>query len=194
MDNINIDKLIQEIGVNRYNHSLRVMETALDLAKTYGADIEKTRIASLLHDCGKIAEHSKLLKRVSEFDIILDNSLKHNYELLHGPLGAKIAEKEYGIKDKEILDSIYYHTIGRENMTVLDKVIYIADYIEPKRKFEAVYEIRKMAYIDLDKSIIMAMDNTVVFLIMNNKLIHPETIKARNYLLLHERIKNKTNL
>lgn len=186
MNEINIDKIVEEIGIKRYDHSLRVMETALKLAKIHRADLEKTKIASILHDCGKIPDRTKLLKRVDDFDIILDTSMEYNHEIIHGPLGAKIAEREYGIEDKEILDSIFYHTIGRENMTILDKVIYIADYIEPKRNFNGVEEIREMAFKDLDKSIKMAMDNTIVFLIDNNKLIHPNTIKARNYLIIKE--------
>lgn len=188
------NKLINEIGTKRYNHSLRVEDIAIELAKIYGADIEKTKTAAVLHDCGKIPEDINLLKRASDFDIILDDSMESNHELIHGFLGAKIAEKEYGIEDREILDAIYYHTIGRKNMTILDKIIYIADYIEPKRDFRGVEEIRQMAFIDIDKSILMAMENTIIFLISVNKLIHLETVKARNYLLIQDSIKNKTNL
>lgn len=179
--------LIRDIGIKRYKHSLRVVEVAARLAKIYNADIEKVKTAALLHDCAKFQEERSLLKRISDFDIILDDVMQNNRELIHGPLGAKIAEIEYCILDKEILDAIYYHTIGRVDMTLLDKIIYIADYIEPRRNFSGVEEIRVMAFKDLNESLLMAMDNTILFLIKNNNLIHPNTIEARNHLILNKK-------
>lgn len=179
--------LIRDIGMKRYEHSLRVVDVAVKLAKIYNADIEKVETAALLHDCAKFQEETSLLKRVSDFDIILDNIMQNNMELIHGPLGSKIAEIEYCVLDKEILDAIYYHTIGRVNMTLLDKIIYIADYIEPRRNFPGVEEIRVMAFEDLNESLLMAMDNTILFLIKNNNLIHPNTIEARNHLILNKK-------
>lgn len=180
--------LIKNIGIKRYEHSLRVADTAVELGKVYNANIEKTKTAALLHDCAKFQEERSLLKKISSFDIILDNIMQNNKELIHGPLGSKIAEIEYGILDKEILDAIYYHTIGRANMTLLDKIVYIADYIEPRRNFPGVEEIRTLAFKDLNGSVLMAMENTILFLIRNNKLIHPNTLEARNYLLLEKKI------
>lgn len=176
--------LIDTIGKQRYEHSLRVVDTAVKLARIYGGEIEKAKTAALLHDCAKYTDEISLLKRISDFDILLDNIMLSNRLLIHGPLGSKIAEIEYGVIDKEILNAIYYHTIGRMNMTLLDKIIYIADYIEPARSFSKVEKIRTLAFEDLDRSILMAMDNTVLYLIQNKKLIHPNTIEARNYLLL----------
>lgn len=178
------NKLIQSIGEKRYQHSKRVMEIGLKLAYKYNADIEKTKIAAILHDCGKIADKTKMLKRVDDFGIILDTCMEYNHELLHGPLGCEIARTEYGINDIEILDAIYYHTTGKENMSILDKIIYIADYIESGRSFEGVEQVREIAFIDIDRSIILAMENTIKFLLENDKLIHPNTIKSRNYLLI----------
>lgn len=186
MDKSLEEKIIKDIGEKRYNHSVRVMETAIKLAEIYNADIEKAKIAGILHDCAKITDETNLLKRTNDFDIILDACMEYNHELIHGPLGAKIAKEEYGIKDKEILDAIYYHTIGRENMSILDKIIYIADYIEPKRNFSGVEEVRSLAFEDIDKSLILAMEKTIIFLIEKNKLIHPDTIKARNYLITNK--------
>lgn len=179
--------LIKNIGVNRFNHSLGVMETSIKLAIKYNYDIDKARIAGLLHDCGKYPDLMYLLKRVSEFDIILDDVMKLNKELIHGPLGSKIAEFEYMIKDKEILDSIYYHTTGRENMTLLDKIVYLADYIEPGRVFPGVDKVRELAFENLNQSVLLSMDSTLKYLLDHNKLIHMETIKARNYLLSREK-------
>lgn len=192
MNNFIKNQLIKDIGEKRYLHSLRVMETGLNLSKVYNVDKEKVKIAAILHDCGKIKEKTKLLKMANDFDMVLDDFMRHNTELIHGPLGAKIAKKKYGIKDKEILGSIKYHTTGKENMTLLEKVIYISDYIEPKRNFPGVEEVRDLAFIDLDKSIIMAMDKTIKFLIHNKKLIHSRTIGARNYLVI-ENIKKEVD-
>lgn len=178
------NKLIESIGEKRYYHSVRVMEIGVKLAYRYNANIEKTKIAGILHDCGKITDKTKMLKRVDDFGIILDTCMENNDELIHGLLGAEIAKVEYGIDDIEILDAICYHTTGRENMSILDKIIYIADYIEPKRNFKGVEKVRNMAFVDIDKSLILAMENTIKFLIQNNKLIHPDTIKSRNYLLI----------
>lgn len=192
MDMIIKERLIEDIGLERYNHTLRVTDMAIKLANIHGGNAEKTKIAAMLHDCGKLLDKTNLLKRVADFDIILDNSMKENHELIHGPLGARIAEREYGIRDQEILDAIYYHTIARENMTLLDKIIYIADYIEPNRNFPGLDQIRQMAYVDLNKSIQVAMERTIIFLIEKKKSIHVNTVKARNYLLIEENI-NKNN-
>src|SRR5699024_5500398 len=138
--------------------------------------------AAILHDCGKLRDRTNLLKMASKFGIMLDDTMKYNLELIHGPLGFKIARQEYGVKDIEVLNAIKYHTTGRKNMTVLDKIIYISDYIEPKRNFEGVEKIRQMAYKDLNKSVLLAMENTIRFLIEKGWLIHPDTIKSRNEL------------
>lgn len=184
MEKCMMESLIKDIGIDRYNHTLRVVDTTLELAKIYKVNEDKAKIAALFHDCGKLSDETNLLKRASDFGIILDNIMENNRELIHGPLGAKIAEKDYNIKDKEILNAIYYHTTGRENMTALDKIIYIADYIEPYRNFPGVKEVRELAYKDLDNSVLLAIDNTLRFLMGKGSLIHVDTIKARNDLIL----------
>lgn len=181
------EKLLTSIGERRYNHSIGVMETAVNLASIYNYDVDKARLAGLLHDCAKFKDPLNLLKRVNDFGIILDDIMYANNELIHGPLGAKIAEFEYGVKDSEILNAIKYHTTGRENMTLLEKIIYIADYIEPGRDFFGIESIRNLAKKDLDKSVRISMDNTLKYLIEKHKLIHPDTLKSRNYLLLKEK-------
>ncbi len=177
-------KLKEDIGIKRYEHSLRVMETSIELAKRYNSSIEKAAVAGLLHDCGKLKGETNLLKVCSDFGIILDGMTKINSELIHSVLGAAIAEKEYGIKDEEVLKAIKYHTTGRENMSLLEKIVYIADLIEPGRSFEGVDKLRKLALEDLDRCLIYSLDNTLKFLIENKKIIHIDSIKARNYLLI----------
>ena len=176
------ERLIDSIGEERYLHCLRVAEIATILGEKHNLDVNDVKMAALLHDCAKFEDKTKLLKMGSKFDIIIDSVMEHSIELIHGPLGAKIAEDEYGIKDLDILNAIRYHTTGREDMTILDKIIYISDYIEPSRKFIGIEETRAMAYEDLDMSILLALEDTIKFLMDKNRLIHLDTIKARNSL------------
>lgn len=186
MDDFVLKNLIEKIGNKRTEHSQGVMDTAVKLANIYNGDANKAKIAGLLHDCAKYKDKSYLLKRANDFGMVLDEIMQENTQLIHGPLGAEVAREEFGIKDEEILNAIRYHTTGRENMTLLDKIIYIADYIEPGRSFPGVEEARDLAFKDLDKSIRCAMDNTIIHLANTGKLIHLDTIKARNYLVLQE--------
>lgn len=178
------ERLKTLIDEKTYSHSLRVKNMAISLGEVYGADIEKLKIAAILHDCGKGLDHINLLKKYKAFDIILDDYMKNNKELIHGPLGAKIAKEKFSIEDQEVLEGIKYHTTGRENMSIIDKIIYISDYVEPNRDFKGVEVVRKLAFANLDQSLILAMDNTIKFLIDKKKIIHPNTIKARNSLMI----------
>ncbi|MBE6081273.1 MAG: HD domain-containing protein [Tissierellaceae bacterium] len=179
-------RLIDDIGYKRYIHSVGVMETSVKLSKIYNCNTDKARMAGLLHDCGKLQDKKNYLKMIDDFDIILDNVMEHNTDLIHGPLGAKIAEKVYDVHDKEILSAIYYHTTGKENMSLLEKIVYIADYIEPNRDFEGVERVRELAFVDLNESLIQSMDNTIKYIVDKKILIHLDTIKARNYLILEK--------
>ncbi len=177
------ERLIEDIGEKRYNHSLRVAEEALKLARIYKCDLDKVKVAAILHDCGKVLDMEKLLNLDYLSDISQDNLNNIHLDLSHSLLGALLAERVYNINDDEILDAIRYHTTGRENMTCIDKIIYLADYIEPARSFEEVEDIRKLALVDLDKAVLKAMESTIKFLISKEKLIDIKTLEARNYLL-----------
>lgn len=177
------EKLKVDIGVNRYNHSIRVRDTAVKLAKIHNCDINKALVAGLLHDCGKFYDKDYLLKQAFEFGIINDESYISNRHIIHAPLGALIAHKEYGIEDKEVLDAVRYHTTGRENMTLLEKIIYMADYIEPQRDFVGLDEVRDLAWENIDAAILKALNDTIINLIDRGRKIHVYTINARNYLI-----------
>ncbi|MDR7870261.1 MAG: bis(5'-nucleosyl)-tetraphosphatase (symmetrical) YqeK [Tissierellaceae bacterium] len=180
-----LDALLEDTGEHRLNHTLRVVEEAEKLAITHNIDKDKAAIAALLHDCAKLWDKKKLLKMAYDFDIILNDVMKHNHQLIHGPLGAKIAKNKYNIEDSDILNAIKYHTTGRKDMSQLEKLIYIADYIEPSRKFDGVDKVRQLAYEDLDKSILIAMDETIIYLVKYNRLISLDTIEARNQLKIN---------
>ncbi len=184
MDKIK-EKLLKSIGKKRLGHSLRVMKESERLAEHYGEDIEKASIAGLLHDCGRYEDKSYLLKKAKEFDIILDEIYTKNDNLLHAHLGMEVARREYGISDPDILNAIRYHTTGREKMSLLEKIVYMADYIEPGREFEGLDQVRSLCYKDIDKALILAIDNTIIYILNNKAIIHEDTIKARNFLLFN---------
>lgn len=178
------EDLVRDIGIKRFEHSLRVIEVAMKLCDIYKVDRDKAYISCLLHDCGKFQDENNLLKHSHKFDIILDEVMMDNKELIHAPLSAKIAEYRYGIDDRDILSAICYHTTGKEDMTLLEKIVFISDYIEPARSFPGVDEVRNLVYKDIDRSIVLAMDNTIGFLISRNKLISDRTVNARNDLMI----------
>lgn len=178
------DKLKKDIGYKRYIHSIGVMETAMKLAKYYKVNEEQAKIAGLLHDCGKYENTDQILKDAYKFCIILDDVMEYSKGLVHGPLGGYLAKIHYGVDDNEILEAISFHTTGRKNMTLLDKIIYLADYIEPGRNFNGVDEVRTLAYKNLNKALIKSMDNTIKHVINKKYLLHKNTIDARNSLII----------
>jgi len=179
--------LIKNIGEKRFLHSVRVMNTAENLASIYGCDIEKASVAGLLHDCGKLIDKSLFIKLCEDYNITnVDIEIENNISILHGAIGAEIAYKVFDINDKDILDSIKYHTTGKPNMSILEKIIYIADYIEPERKFDGVEYIRELVLNDIDRALLYAMDNTIKYVIDNGYILHCDTILARNYLISHK--------
>ena len=141
------------------------MYTSASLAMRYGANIEKAMTAGLLHDCGKYCSAKEQLKLCEKYKITLTD-LEHSMPaLIHAKLGAYLAENEYGIKDREVLDAITYHTTGRPEMTMLEKILYIADYIEPMRyKASRLPEIRKLAFEDLDECMYEILKDTLEYL------------------------------
>lgn len=186
MNKEHMEKIIEDIGSRRFEHSLRVRDTALKLAEINGVDPHKAEIAALYHDCAKIEDEEALLAKAREFDLSLDKYMLESHELIHAHLGAKISEEIYGIKNQDILNAIKYHTTGRDQMSMLEKIIYMADYIEPKRNFPGVEEVRYMAFKDIDKALLLALDKTIISLIEIGKLVHTETLIARNELILKQ--------
>ncbi len=181
----NIQQILEKkLTLKRYYHSIGVQKTAVKLAKIYSGPIQKASISGLVHDCAKDLSDKELLKYAVKFGILLDDVLHHSSKLLHGAVGAELAKIEFGINDEEILNAIKFHTIGKENMSLLEKIIYIADYIEPGRNFKGVELLRKEALSNLDKAVLMTIDNTIRYVLSKEELLHPLTVQARNFLLL----------
>lgn len=176
--------LIENISMDRYEHTLRVVKTCEKLAEIYGVNLEKTTLAALLHDSARFTSKEKMYKLAEKFDILKDENFIYNSALIHAHLAAEIAKEKYAIVDEDVLNAIKYHTTGRENMTLLEKIIFIGDYIEPSRKFEGIDKIRALAYKDIDKSVLLALNTSLKFLIENDKLVSEYSLKSRNYLMI----------
>ncbi|MEG0075552.1 MAG: bis(5'-nucleosyl)-tetraphosphatase (symmetrical) YqeK [Eubacterium sp.] len=179
-------KLKKTLKPKRYTHTLNVIKSALELSEKYPCNCEKVRYAALLHDCAKNYSDQALIETANQYYLKVDEVTKREPQLLHGPVGAVVARQEYGIEDKEILSAIKYHTTGRENMTVLEKIIYLADFIEPGRKYPGVDALREIAFEDLDDAMIQALTNTIRYITNIKGLIHERTVSARNYLILEK--------
>ena len=175
------NKLINDIGEKRFKHSLRVAETAVKLADNYGLDPKKAYLAGLIHDCAKYNEEAYIKKYNIDFYIYPVSSIKD--PVLHSFLGAEVAKKVYNIYDRDVLKAIEYHTTGRPDMSDLEKIIFIADAIEPARDFEGIDKIRKLAFESLNKAMLNLLDSNIIFLIGKKALINPLSFEARNYLI-----------
>jgi predicted HD superfamily hydrolase involved in NAD metabolism len=177
------EKLEKDLSKKRFKHSLGVMETAMELAKVYSVDVDKAAVSGLLHDCAREIKGAEVFKACEKYAIEVDGITRIQPSLLHGSIGAQIAREEYGIEDQSVLLAIKYHTTGRADMDMLEKIIYIADYIEPGRSFEGVEEARIEAFKDIDRTMLMALDRTVAHIIEKKSYIHVDAIHARNYIL-----------
>ena len=172
----------EKLTPKRFIHSIGVADTAIELAKHYGADVAKAELAGILHDYAKFRDIDEMRQIVVDQPMPAD-LLSHHPELLHAPVGAYLVEKEVGITDKEVLSAIALHTSGKAGMTLLDKIIYLADYIEPNRSFPGVDEVRQLAFKDLDDAILKSISNSVKHLLQKEQMIYPETIHFYNDLM-----------
>ena len=163
----------------RYEHSLSVSYTCMNLAMCHGYDLEKAELAGQLHDCGKRYEDTVILEKCLKYRIPISDEEKKALPVLHAKYGAWLAENKYKITDPEILSAISCHTTGKPDMTVLDKILYIADYMEPRRyKAENLPQIRKLAFEDLDRTMYCILEGTLEYLKKRGGSVDPMTIKA----------------
>lgn len=175
-------RLMTELDKERYEHTLGVMYTAAALAMRYDEDIEKALLAGLLHDCAKCIPNGKKLKLCEKHNIQMTETERRNPFLLHAKLGAFLAMEQYGVHDKEIISAILNHTTGKPNMSLLDKIVYVADYIEPRRsKAENLPEVRKLAFLNLDKALYKILSDTLSYLDKGSGEIDEMTVKAYEY-------------
>ncbi len=168
----------------RYEHTLGCERAARKLAERFGGDPEKAGVAALLHDITKHLSPQEQLNLCEKYGIIPCTVEKSEPKMLHGKTAAAIAREEYGMPE-EICDAIACHTTGRRGMTLLDKILYLADYIEDTRDFSGVEKARKLARQDIDRALLYCYDQTLTDLVERGKLIHSDTVAAYNDMIAH---------
>lgn len=178
------EKLEKKLSKKRFEHSLGVEYTAGALAMTHGADIDDALVAGLLHDCAKCMSGEEKIARCEKYKLEISRCERENPELLHAKLGAYYAREKYGVENEDILSAITWHTTGRPAMTLLDKIIFVADYIEPNRShLNEIEIIRKEAFTDLNRSIIHILKNTLSYLDDKEYAKDEMSIETYNYYM-----------
>lgn len=172
----------EQMPAKRWQHTLGVMTTSVELAKRYGGNVEQAELAALLHDFCKYWPTDKLIETLQAKGQ-LEDLLDYDPQLLHGPAAALVVQEQFGIDDIEVLDAIHYHTSGRVGMTLLDKIVCLADYMEPGRDFPGVHNIREIAEHSLERALVAGFDSTIQFLLSKHKTIYPLTVLARNSMV-----------
>ncbi len=184
-----INILSKRLSPHRLQHSLDVASVARDLAQTYGSDPDKAYTIGLLHDYAKGLSGSELLVIASEKLLLEDETERLVPDLLHAKVGAYLLEAELGINDPEILQAVRVHTLGSLEMSLLDKIIFLADMIEPGRDYPGMERLQCLAGRDIDRAMLFALDATIRFCLEQGRILHPRTITVRNKYL--DNIKEK---
>lgn len=168
----------------RVAHIRGTEEEAVRLARRWGADEVKARRAGILHDCTKYLELEPQLELCRKYGVELDELERRAVKLLHSKTGACIARAVFGEPD-EVYDAIFWHTTAKEDMTTLEKILYVADYIEPNRTFDGVERLRALAYEDLDRALLLGVETTIQEMKDRNLPVHRSTLRARDWLRGH---------
>ncbi len=182
-ENRQIRKKIKEmLDKERFQHTLGVAYTAAALAMRYGEDVDRAFTAGLLHDCAKCIDNDEKLRLCKKYDIEVSEIEKKALYLLHSKLGAYIAAHDFNIEDQGILDAIRFHTTGRPGMSLIEAIIFTADYIEPGRS-EApdLKEVRTLAFDDLDEAVKKILHDTLEYLEAKERPLDPATSESYNY-------------
>ena len=179
------DILKKRLKSSRYEHSLGVSDTAVFLAKRFGVDETKAKVAGLLHDCAREYANDELLAEAKKRGITVGAIEKARPLLLHAYVGAFRVRELYKVDDKTIEQAIWRHTVGGANMTDLDKIVWFADMIEPGRDYPEVARLRKLAQeAALDEMLLAGLSDSILFVVQQGNLVHPDTVIARNEILL----------
>ena len=180
--------LEQNLAPGRYRHSLGVAETAAAMARRFGMNEERARTAGLLHDCGRAYETAALPAEARRRGIPIGRIEAAMPLLLHAYVGAYLIYEDYGVDDAGIAQAIWRHTVGGRGMTALDQIIYFADMIEPSRDYPEVEHLRELARTaSLDAMLLVGLTESIRFVLKKGGLVHPDTVAARNELLLRQR-------
>lgn len=167
------------VSKRRYKHVMRVEKTALELAEKYGVDKEKVSIAAIAHDYAKERSDEEMMDLIISENQDLE-MLQFGSNVWHGPIGAVLLKNEYNISDDEILEAVKCHTIGAPKMSKVAQVIYIADFIEPKRSFRGVEKARRLAEKSLEETLAYIAKHTLKNLVKRNMKVYPKAIETYN--------------
>ena len=180
--NTMLQKVKDRLPENRYNHVLGVVETATLMAQDFQVPVEKAQTAAILHDAAKFSDRDWMKSIIiSEgMDPLL---LEYHAELWHAPVGAYLAKQEFGVEDEDVLNAIRYHTTGRAGMSDLEKIVYIADLVEPNRKFSGVDQLRQLKEQGLDVMMEASVKHSIEFLVSKNQPVYPDSLKCYNYFV-----------
>ncbi|MGN0170282.1 MAG: bis(5'-nucleosyl)-tetraphosphatase (symmetrical) YqeK [Lachnospiraceae bacterium] len=177
-----LEDLKPQMKSERYDHTIGVVYTAANLAYAYGYSDEKATLAAVLHDCAKLTAIKDYVSECQKYGISVSESGRKAPHLLHAVLGAYFATQKYKIEDEEIIHAILVHSTGCPNMNTLDKILYLADFMEPGRQsFTGMDEIRHLAYQDLDKAVLAKADGVLSYAESKGYYIDPRTIETRDY-------------
>ena len=177
-----IKELESELAYGRFIHTLDVAATAANLAMCYSADLDKAEVAGLLHDCAKCMSLGKMLKVCDKAGTDLSEFEKNSVSLLHSKAGAVLAESRYGVRDEDTLNAIRFHTTGRPGMSLLEKIVFVADYIEPGRDSAPnLPQVRKLAYESIDDCVLQILKDTLRYLATTGSAVDPMTQKTYEY-------------
>lgn len=172
-----------QLRLPRYEHTIRVTDTAINLAEKYQESAEAVILAAVFHDYAKYRDVAEMRQLIASESKLPDDLLTFHHELWHGPVGALLVGEEVGITDQAILDAIRWHTTGTANMSKIEKIVYLADYIEPARKFVGLEQVRSTAETNLDYACFLAVRNTIQFLTSKERSIYPATLNMYNDLI-----------
>lgn len=171
---------------SRYQHSLGVAETAVFLAQRFGVNEEQAKVAGLLHDCAREFRNEDLITEAEKRLIVVGDIERQMPLLLHAYVGSRLVTEKYGVSDHAIEQAIWRHTVGGAKMTKLDKIIWFADMIEPNRAYPGVEELRSLAKTAaLEDMVLAGLTQSITFVLQKGGLIHPDTVIARNEILLN---------
>lgn len=184
MDDNRAEEIIRaRLSENRYRHSMRVASVAREMARAFDLDENKAGLAGIVHDYAKGVPGYELLALAREHNLLEDEVETRSPDLLHASVGAFLLYQEQGLADEEILGAVRNHTLGRVGMTDLEKVLFLADMIEPGRDYPGIERLRCLAWRDLNEGMIQAIDLTLRYCMDQGRLIHPRTVLVRNNLL-----------
>ena len=173
-------------GDARRVHVMGVESEIIKLSERWGADTHTCRVAALLHDVTKCLAPEEQLQLCEKYGIIVGMEEKADPGLLHSATGAEVARSVFGASE-EVCEAIRCHTTGKPYMNLLEKLLYLSDYIEPSRSFDKVHEVRSLAYVNLDDCLLLGFDLEIKLNIKKGRVIHPATLHARNALLFERK-------